>query len=176
MKIIRRLFDILPVMILLFMANLLVWGAVFLHITDTKPENKLVYYIDAPGISSEQLAEALEKCLVTKNGKLKMVKVRPFSYAMMGSSPQDEADVFLLAESDIGRYSGWLAELPADLCEGKETLNADDRVLGIYPEKQLWTEYIGYQPGERYVIAWCVNSVHAQTDLLVQATKLLLYD
>ena len=82
MRTVKRIFSLIPLLLLWLMLCVLVWGFVFTRITDTAPENKIVLWVNASVPRATEMAVQLEEKLACR---IKMVQVRPFGYALMGA-------------------------------------------------------------------------------------------
>lgn len=87
-------------------------GFVFARITDTDPAHKLSLYADADLKNAPELAGILEDAVTDP---VRMVKVRPFSYAMFGRDELAGADLYLIPASRAAEYAEWLAPAPESL-------------------------------------------------------------
>lgn len=128
-SLLSRFFSLVPGLILWGMFSMLLWCWVFSLITDTAPEKKISLYIDGTVSRSVELAAVLEENLPEG---IRMVRVHPFTYAMMDSESIRRADLFILPEQDIGVYREWLAPLPDAFGSDWQSLLVRDSVpLGI---------------------------------------------
>lgn len=167
MKKMKRFFDLVPAMLLWAMLSIFLWSFVFNFLTDADPAEKLVVFIDAPLTEETRLALQLEE---TAGDTIRMVQVRPFSYAMMGSEEIERADIYIIGESAAAEYRDWFAPLPEDLQTG--TLWEADGVpcgVKVYDAATgvgLAPEIIGYtapgKPHEDHYLFIGKNSVHVQ--------------
>lgn len=112
----KLLWDLLPAMILWLMLSVFLWGWIFTFLTDAKPENKLTLFADAAVTDGTGLAVQLEETL--KSGPIRMVKVHPFTYAMLSGEQLRTADAYIVRASHVEEYREWFAPLPAVLAEG----------------------------------------------------------
>lgn len=185
MKIIKRVLALIPPLTLWLMLCALVWGFVFTRITDARPEDKLAIYVDAETPGGTALAVALEDAL---GGQVRLVQVRPFSYAMFYGEALRSADLYIVRASDIETYRDWFAPLPGALAEDA-SLTADGVPLGIQvydaeTRQGIAEAYITYQkPGEAQEDCYLVfgassrhnpDSDGAVDGLAVEAARLLL--
>lgn len=146
MKKVKRLMDILPLMLLWAVLCAFFWGKVFMGLTDAAPENKLVVFIDARVPEATALAVELEKDI---SAPIEMVKVHPFTYAMMDGETLSTADLYIVPESHVQEYEAWFS---VDF----------ERAL-VYDGAQGAADlYISYEdmPGESYYLFYGKNSVH----------------
>ena len=166
---IRRVWDLIPLMLLWLMLSIFLWSFVFNFLTDTAPENKLVLFADAPLTDGTQLAVLLEEAV---EAPIEMVQVRPFSYAMMGSDEIENADLYIVGESQVETYREWFAPLPPQLLEAGELLEMEGVPCGvkIYDAASgtgAATAFIGYEaPGKQAEACYLFfgkNSLHVQT-------------
>jgi len=151
MKTIRRLLSIVPLLVLWLMLSIFLWGFVFNLITDTGRENKLTLCVNAEAPGATQLAVALEEGL---EGSVRMVKVRPFSYAMFDERTLTEADLYLVPASHVETYGDWFRPLPEEAVGEGEILYRDGTPYGIraYDAKAnrgAAADWISYETPER---------------------------
>lgn len=107
MKPMKRLWNLIPAMILWGMLSVFLWGWIFTFLTDTQPENKLTLFIDAAVTDGTGLAVQLEETLL--DDTISMVKVYPFTYAMLDSEPLRQSDAYLVRASHVEEYREWFA-------------------------------------------------------------------
>lgn len=110
----RRFFSLIPALVLWLMVSTLVWGFVFTRITDTDPAHKLTLFIDTQVTDATGLAVKLEEQL---SGNIKMVKVHPFTYAMLDGEQLKAADLFIIRADHMETYGDWLTPLPEEIGE-----------------------------------------------------------
>ena len=157
----RRFTRLIPLLILWLMASVLIWGFVFTRITDTARENKLVIFVDAetPG------AAELEMRLMSRMaGGIRMVQVRPFSYAMLDTSTIVNADLFIVKTSDMGTYQEWFAPYPDSFESHSPVWEHDGVCLGqqVYffvQDHESLRKYIVFD-NEVYYLCFGKNSLH----------------
>ena len=166
MKTIRRLLSTVPLLLLWLMLSIFLWGFVFSLITDTGRENKLTLCVDAQVPGAVELAVRLEEGI---EGSVRMVKVRPFSYAMFDERTLTEADLYLVPASRVETYGDWFRPLPDGTAEGKEILSRDGTPYGIkaYDAEtkrgpaQGWIEYEAPgQEAEDFYLLFGEKSLH----------------
>lgn len=109
----KRLWNLLPAMLLWAMLSLFLWGWIFTLLTDTDPENKLTVFADAAIPDATALAVRLEQEVL--GGQIRMVKAHPFTYAMLSSEGLSRSDVYIVRESHLEEYREWFAPLPEGL-------------------------------------------------------------
>lgn len=107
MKPAKRLWNLIPAMILWGMLSVFLWGWIFTFLTDTQPENKLTLFVDAAVTDGTGLAVQLEETLL--DDTISMVKVHPFTYAMLDSEPLRQSDAYLVRASHVEEYREWFA-------------------------------------------------------------------
>ncbi len=105
----RRFIRQIPLMIIWLMASVLIWGFVFTRITDTTRDRKITIFVDAEIRNAEVLETKLES---HKRGRIRMVQVRPFHYAMLDSTVLTNADIYLVSGSHMSEYRDWFAPWP----------------------------------------------------------------
>ena len=106
----KRLWNLIPAMLLWAMLSIFFWGWIFTLITDTEPENKLTVFADAAIPDATALAVRLEQEVL--GGQIRMVKAHPFTYAMLSSEGLRRSDVYIVRESHLEEYREWFAPLP----------------------------------------------------------------
>ncbi len=128
MKTIRKLLSLATLMVLWLMFSIFLWGFVFNLITDTSPAQKITLCVDAETPGSTPLAVALEEKLA---GKVRMVKVRPFEYAMFDSGTLTGADLYIVPASHAETYLEWFAPVPEELRGANGILAMDGVPYGV---------------------------------------------
>ncbi|MBQ7184015.1 MAG: hypothetical protein IJR97_08515 [Clostridia bacterium] len=128
MRVFKKVLYLVPLLLLWLMLSVMVWGAVFTRITDAPAEEKLTVYIDGPVREGTELAAALEKNAL---GRVRMVKVHPFDYAMFDLEAIAAGDLYIAPETDADTYRDWFAPLPETLLGAGEILYRDDVPLGV---------------------------------------------
>lgn len=168
MRKIRRFLDTLPALVLWAMLSIFLWSFVFNFLTDVPAAEKVVLFIDAPLTGETQLAVKLEE---TAGESIKMVQVRSFAYAMMGSEEIENADLYIIGASGIAEYADWFAPLPQELRTGT-LLEQNGQPIGVKvwdatAKEGLAPEIIGYTfPGkvlEDHYLLVGRNSLHVQS-------------
>ena len=128
MRSVRKFFSLVPALILWLMLSVLVWGFVFTRITDTDPAHKLTLFIDCQVPGDVALAVQLEEGL---GGNIRMVKVHPFSYAMLDGEQLKNADLYIIREDDLDTYREWLTPLPDDIQDKEKVYRAEGQAWGV---------------------------------------------
>ena len=128
MKTIRKVIALIPLLILWMMLSILLWGFVFNLITDAPPAEKITLCVDAETPGATKLAVQLEETL---DGKVRMVKVRPFDYAMFDSGTLTGADLFIVPASHVETYQEWFSPLPEELRDQGLPLEIGGTVYGV---------------------------------------------
>ena len=152
----------LPAAVTAMMAVLLT-GFVFIRITDTVPEHKIVLYADCGLQNAPELAEKLEKAL---DGSVRMVKIHPFSYAMFDSVRLKQADLYLVPDSHREEYREWFRDDGGLLMFDPGSGLAVAEEYFIYAQEQSETEPYRLYTGS--------SSVHLEDGLARRAAELLL--
>ena len=166
MKTIRRLISLIPLLILWLMVSIILWGFVFNLITDAPPSQKITLCVDAETPGATSLAVLMEEKL---EGSVRMVKVRPFDYAMFDSGTLTGADLLIVPASHVETYQSWFAPIPSELLTEDGLLEIEGIPYGI-PAYEADTDrgaaagYIQYNvPGreaEDYYLFFGKESVH----------------
>ena len=184
MKKLKQFWDLVPAMVLWLMLSVFLWGWIFTLLTDTKPENKLTPFADAAVTDATGLAVRLEEEL--KGGPIRMVKVHPFTYAMLSSEALQGSDVYLVRASHAEEYREWFAPLPEGFADGAPPdwllvlegtacgLRVYDAASGTGPAMA----YISYrdpaQPEEDYYLCFGSASTHLDDGLALRLAEQLL--
>ena len=162
-RILRQLLSLFPALVLWVMAVLMFGGFVFNQITDTAPRNKIVVYADCELRNAPELAEKLEQAL---DGKVRMVKIHPFSYAMFDTARISRGDLYLVPDSHREEYRDWFAP-------GEEGTVLFDPAAGVAAAEA----YFLYVPEggvpETYRLYTGGASVHLEDGLARRAAELL---
>ena len=124
----KKILSLFPLLVLWLMLSALLWGFVFSHITDTRREEKITVCIDAQVPRATELAMALEEKLA---GRIRMVKVRPFAYAMFDESTLTQADLFIVPFSHAEDYEAWFDSLPEEMAGNENILTRDSKPWGM---------------------------------------------
>ncbi len=128
MKTIWKVMKLIPLLILWLMLSIFLWGFVFNLITDVPPAQKITLCVDAETPGATQLAVLLEEKL---GGKVRMVKVLPFTYAMFDTGTLTKADLFIVPASHVETYMEWFAQIPQELIAESLILEIDGVPYGI---------------------------------------------
>lgn len=165
---IKHFFNLVPAMLMWLMLSIFLWGFVFNILTDVPAAEKLVLFIDAPLTDETALAVSLEE---TAGDAIRMVQVRPFSYALMSSEAIEAADLYIIGESSIADYGDWFSPLPEELCTGT-LLEKDGQPMGVKvfdaaTGEGIALEHIGYthpsKTAEDHYLLVGKNSLHVKT-------------
>ena len=128
MRYIKKAFTLIPLLILWLMFSIFLWGFVFNLITDAPPREKITLCVDAETPGATQLAILLEEKL---DGKVRMVKVRSFDYAMFDTGTLTKGDLFIVPASHAETYQEWFSPLPEELRDQGLFLEIEDVAYGI---------------------------------------------
>lgn len=131
----------IPAAVIWGLFAVMVTGFVFNQITDTDPGHKITVFADCEVKNGAVLAERLEKAL---EGAVRMVKVHPFSYAMLNSASLRTADVYIVPDSRREEYREWLGDGEGILFHDPENgKTAGGETFILSPE--IYRVYIGAQ-------------------------------
>ena len=152
----------IPLLIIWLMASALIWGFVFTRITDTSRENKIVIFVDAetPGA-----AELEMKLNAWAREDIRMVQVRPFSYAMLDGSVISNADLYIVKTSDLNTYQDWFRPYPDDFKSIMPAWEQDGICLAQMLSSPLlshdpYRNHIRFEGTEPYWLCFGANSIH----------------
>ncbi len=166
MKAFRKVIALIPLLILWLMLSIFLWGFVFNLITEAPREQKITLCVDAETPGKTDLAVLLEERL---GEKVRMVKVRPFSYAMFDSGTLTGADLFIVPASRAETYLEWFAPLPQELLNKNGVLTIGGVPYGVpaynaAADTGIAKEHIQYisTDGEKedFYLFFGKNSVH----------------
>jgi len=133
-------------------------GFVFNQITDAPPKDRIVIWADCELRNAPALAEQLEKEL---DGKIRMVKIHPFTYAMFDSARLKQADLYIVPDSRRAEYREWF--LP------EEGVTVYDPAAGISVASDVFL--YADEPYRLYIGG---SSVHLEDGLAREAAEQLL--
>ena len=148
-----------PGAVIWIMLAILLTGFVFARITDTDPSRKITVFADCKIRDAADLAEKLEKGM---EGSVRMVKVHPFSYAMLDSAQIKNADLYIVPDSKKEEFAEWFREEYAVVADPGNA----DAVCG---------EYFLYEEGASvYRLYIGAASPHLEDGLARKAAELLI--
>ena len=128
MKTFKRFISQILLLILWLMLSVLLWGFVFSRITETTPAKKITLCVDAQTPKAVNLAVEMEK---SAPEGIRMVKVHPFTYAMLSSDTLINADLFIVRASDMAQYLDWFRPLPDSLASDPGCWERDGTKWGV---------------------------------------------
>ena len=186
MRTLKKILSLIPLLVLWLTLSAFLWGFVFNLITDTSRDQKITVCVDAQVPGDTELAVALEAKL---GNSVRMVKVRPFTYAMFDEKTLTQADLYLVRASQAETYLDWFDPLPEEMRGDGKTLEIGGAPYGILAYdaetgRGIAAEYITYlEPGgeaESFYLVFGKQSLHlkshefAADDLAITAARLLL--
>ena len=165
MKTLKNILSQFHVYVLWLLLSTVFWGWIFsAFVTDTKPEYKVVLYVDAAQCAGKELSLRLEDPMPQG---MRMVQVHPFSYAMFDSDALLKADLFVVPASEIEEYVGAFSPLmvPFPSPYG-DPWTIDGMAYGVKIHDAASGQgsgavYVGYVPEEDYYLFFGAESVHA---------------
>ena len=166
MKAVRKIASLIPAFTLWLMLGVLLWGSVFIRITDAPAEQKITLYADAKVTDGTALAVALEK---EQCPGIRLVQARPFTYAMFDGDALRKADLYVVPERDVETYREWFSPLPGECVSLGPCLFLDGTPFGVLvyrgeTERGAAAQWIQYhEPGaekEDYYIFLGASSLH----------------
>lgn len=175
MKKLKPFFDLFPAMLLWLMLSIFLWGFVFSALTDIPAGEKISLFVDAPLTEQTRLATTLERSVAAP---IRVVQVRSFSYAMMGSDEIEQADLYIVTAADVETYREWFAPLPEEL-QTRADLMLDGQPYGVKvydaaSQTGVALENIRYTD-EDYYLLFGAGSAH-MADGQAAACALMLFD
>ena len=181
MEKLKRFWNLVPALILWAMLSVFLWGWIFTFLTDTAPENKLTLFVDTAVSDATGLAVRLEENALSD--EIRMVKVHPFSYAMLDGEPLRRADLYIVREGNLGEYADWFAPLPEGFAAVGQVWEQEGVPVGIKVYDHATGQgaasaYITYEdpqyPNEDYYLLFGKSSPHLEDGLsLPMAAELL---
>ncbi len=132
---IKRILSRFPVYLLWALASVILWSYVFSFITDAKPARKLSLYISIDQIEEVELAARLEEKGLPDG--IRMIKVRPFSYAMFSDQDLLSADLYIVRASEAESWRDSFRPLPdgmdgdLELGNGAQGIRVYDAETGV---------------------------------------------
>lgn len=176
MKTVKRLLHLIPALILWLMLSVFFWGWIFTFLTDAKPENKLTLFVDAAVTDGTGLAVKLEESLLSDT--IRMVKVHPFTYAMLDGEQLRQSDAYIVRASHVEEYREWFAPLSIGFSAKEEQsdglillLDGEPhglRVCNAATGEGIAQAYISYHdpalPDEDFYLMFGKASVHLTTN------------
>ena len=174
-----KIWGLIPGLMLWLLFSVVLWGSVFVRITDAPLENKITLYIDAQVPGDTKLSVALEN---TGAEGIRMVQARAFSYAMFDGKPLETADLLILPASHVETYRDWLSPLPEEMAALGECLKIDGESWGlkIYDlashsgAAQDYILYEAVETPEDYYLFFGASSVHREDGKAALYAKKLL--
>ena len=162
----RRILQQIPLLIIWLMASALLWGFVFTRITDTDAAHKIVICIDAETPGAAELATKLDDL---NRGDIRMVQVRPFTYAMLDGSALTSADLFIVSESNMQTYREWFAPCPEGFAADFPAWEENGIRYGIpvhadFKSFQPLRPYINFESSELYYLCFGKESLHLDSN------------
>ena len=168
MRNLKRLFRLLPHLLLWLLASALLWSWIFNFLTDTDRDHKITLFIGMQSLQDRTLAVALEEDL--PDG-IRMVQVHPFDYALMDSVSLETADLYIMTEGQAREHRDWLCPLPEGLDPSPGMLELDGETVGlrIYAAKEdtvpgagVAASYLNYMemPGEDWFLCFGRGGYH----------------
>ena len=182
----RSFISLIPALILWLFLSVLVWGFVFTRITDTDAAHKLTLFADTRLTDATALAVRLEEHL---GGNIRMVKVHPFTYAMLDGQQLKAADLFMIRADHMETYGEWLTPLPEEIRGCGQEYVRDGAAWGILAydtetKSGIASDCVSYmppgEPEEKYYLCFGNQSLHIQAlqnavdNSAVEAARLLL--
>ena len=169
MRVLRNIFSQLHEYMLWLLLSTVLWSWIFASfLTDTKPEYKVVLYVDAYRCADTELSAALETQL--PDG-LRMIRVHPYSYAVFDTAALQNADLYIFPASRAEEYRDSFAPLTAPEADVVDRLWEKNGVpYGICvfdaaAGRGAAAEFITYtspeEPAEDFYLFFGVNGLHA---------------
>ena len=169
MRVLRNIFTQLHEYVLWLLLSAVLWGWIFsTFLTDTKPEKKVVLYVDAVQCDDTGLSEALEEHMPAG---IRMIKVHPYSYALFDTAALENADLYIFPASRAEEY--WESFAPLTGLGGeagqlrweKDGVPYGIRIYDAAKRRGGAMDYITYAssegPPEDYYLFFGVNGLHA---------------
>lgn len=156
MKIVKLIAEKLMLLIVIAVLCTIFWGWIFTFLTDTTIDKKLTLYVDA-GMTSEQGTAAAVELEKNKPGWIRMIQVRPFTYAMFDDTGLRRADMYIVNQTNAETYREWFAPLPQELYQEENMLVMNGSAYGLQLTSIDWFHGL---PGEKYYLVMGASSSH----------------
>ena len=176
MRIFKNVFSKLYVFLIWIIFSTMIWGWIFNLVTDTTVDKKVTLFIEAPVLQDTELAVYLEEDMPEG---IKMIKVHPFSYAMINADLLLGSDLFIVRESNIEQYAEDLAPIDPSLYDGDSEIYYIDSVaygIKVYDhatKSGLAAEYIEYYDEDCYLF-FGADSTHISDGAALRVAERLL--
>ncbi len=171
MRIIKKIIRNLHRYIFTAFISVVFWAWIFTFVTDAQRAKKVTLFVNAPKADCLALEEALD---ADKPAGIRMVKVHPFEYAAFLTVEVDNADMYIIAESDIGKNLERLCPIPADYAAAAGAFVYESggvlwalRVYDAQTDTGCARSFIDYiptaesgLPAESYYLCFSASSVH----------------
>lgn len=159
MKVLKNIFSQLHIYVAWIILSSLLWGWIFMLVTDTSATNKITVFVEVDNMHETELSLLLEKDMPEK---LKMIKVHKFSYAMFDSYTLLNADIYVVGSENAEKYIESFVAIEEK--DGYEYYyyNGIPYGIKIFDKKSKTgsaTKYISYGDDDYYLF-FGVNSVH----------------
>ena len=150
--------------LLWLLISVFLWAWLFMLVSDAPKEKKVSVYYNAPDASDSEMSIELEKEL--PDG-IKQIDVYPFSHAAFDTAAPEDADIYIVSESDLASVIDQLQPIPS---RGEDDYVKDGLVYGwrIYSmdlSAGSALEYIRYS-GEKNVPEGAVPDPDAPGSIL----------
>lgn len=161
MRWIKRVFSQWHRYVLWTLISMIVWSWIFVSfVADTTRAKKVSLYHsnDVAGLDTE-LAVELERAMPEG---LRMVRVHPFSYVSFNIGKPEDAELYILSETEIAESIPDLSPLPP---RGEGDYLVDGAVYGwrIYDDatgQGTATAFLSYRPGQNYYLCASKEAIH----------------
>lgn len=170
MRIIKTIFRNIHRYILWALISFVLWAWIFTLITDTVPAKKVTVFINAPAVADKRLEKELDQDLPKP---IRMVKVHPLDYVIIGEEEIAAADILIIPESAMEENLSILAPIGEEYLArfgSRESYAADGAVYGIRffdaaslkgPAGEMITYTVPELPAEDYYLCFLKKSLHA---------------
>ncbi len=164
MRVLRQIFSRLYLYFLWALFAFLLCGQIFAHLGDTSAAHKVTLFADVPSMRDAALAAELEREL--PDG-IRMVKVHPFSYAMIGDRELLSSDLYIVPQSRAEQYADSFRPLSGASLPGEGGYFRGGELWGVRvwdaaEGKGIAADYIDY-PDEDCWLFFNKDSQHVRT-------------
>lgn len=164
MRIVKNIVSQMHRWVLWAILSAVFWGWIFTMVTDTTPDRKVTLFVKVDRCEDKALAVKLEESLPPG---IRMIKVHPFSYVMLGSGELETADLYIVPASEASGMTDAFAPLDGETLEtgDRELFRVDGVAYGVkvYDAASgtgAAAQYLGYEPGEDYYLFLNAASLH----------------
>lgn len=165
-RVLKKLLSDMLFYLLWAVIAIMIWMWIFILITDTSADKKVVLFADVPVIKTTELSVELEK---DKPENIKMIKTYAFSYAMMSSNELAASDLYIIGSASIDKYIELVAPLSGEYEDSfdaefyeRDGVKYGIKVYDMESGEGIASDYIAYLTNDDYYLFFNKGSAHAK--------------